>query len=81
MTDAVRDSYDAKAKQYANFVLDDLDRVPLDREWLAAGPTRDHASAGFNANAPETIRSHQPGQALFGAGEGIQLPHICNREI
>ena len=36
MTDAVRDSYDAKAKQYANFVLDDLDRVPLDREWLAA---------------------------------------------
>jgi len=36
MTDAVRDSYDARAKQHANFALDDLDRVPLDREWLGA---------------------------------------------
>jgi ubiquinone/menaquinone biosynthesis C-methylase UbiE len=36
MTDAVRDSYDAKAKQYANFALDDLDRVPFDRAWLGA---------------------------------------------
>jgi len=36
MTDAVRDSYDARAKECANLFLDDLDRVPLDREWLGA---------------------------------------------
>ncbi len=36
MTDAVRDSYDARAKEYANFDLNDLDRVSLDREWLGA---------------------------------------------
>ena len=36
MSDAVRDAYDAKAKLYANLFLDDLDRVPLDREWLGA---------------------------------------------
>ncbi len=36
MTDPVRDSYDARAKEYASLFLDDLDRVPLDREWLEA---------------------------------------------
>ena len=36
MTDAVRDSYDARAKEYANLFLDHLDRVPHDREWLGA---------------------------------------------
>jgi SAM-dependent methyltransferase len=36
MTDAVRDSYDARAKEYASFNLNDLDRVPLDRERLRA---------------------------------------------
>jgi ubiquinone/menaquinone biosynthesis C-methylase UbiE len=36
VTDAVRDSYDARAEEYANLFLDDLDRVPLDREWLKA---------------------------------------------
>ncbi|NNL65211.1 MAG: methyltransferase domain-containing protein [Myxococcales bacterium] len=36
MTDAVRDAYDARAEEYTNLFLDDLDRVPLDREWLGA---------------------------------------------
>ena len=36
MTGVVRDSYDAKAKEYANLFLDDLDRVPFDRERLGA---------------------------------------------
>jgi ubiquinone/menaquinone biosynthesis C-methylase UbiE len=36
MTDAVRNSYDAKTKLYASVNLNDLDRVPLDREWLGA---------------------------------------------
>jgi hypothetical protein len=36
MTDAVRDAYDARAKEYANLFLDHLDCVPLDREWLGA---------------------------------------------
>jgi SAM-dependent methyltransferase len=34
MTDAVRDAYDARAKEYANLFLDHLERVPFDREWL-----------------------------------------------
>lgn len=34
MTDAVRDCYDARAKEYADRFLDHLDRVPFDREWL-----------------------------------------------
>jgi ubiquinone/menaquinone biosynthesis C-methylase UbiE len=36
MTDDVRDSYDARAKEYANLFLGHLDRVPLDRERLGA---------------------------------------------
>ncbi len=36
MTDAVRDSYDARAKEYADLFLDHLDRVPADRESLGA---------------------------------------------
>ncbi len=50
MADAVRDSYDARAREYTLLNLGDLDRVPLDREWLgafarlaspAAGPVAD----------------------------------------
>jgi ubiquinone/menaquinone biosynthesis C-methylase UbiE len=33
--DDVRDSYDARAEEYAAFALGDLDRVTTDREWLA----------------------------------------------
>ena len=36
MTDPVRDAYDARAKEYTDLNLRDLDRVPVDREWLAA---------------------------------------------
>ncbi len=36
MTDAVRDSYDARAKEYTDLNLGDLDRVPGDRERLEA---------------------------------------------
>jgi len=36
MTDAVRDAYDAKTKLYADVNRDELDRVPLVREWLGA---------------------------------------------
>jgi SAM-dependent methyltransferase len=36
MIDMVRNAYDAMAEQYAAFALGDLDRVPTDRDWLAA---------------------------------------------
>lgn len=36
MTKEIRDAYDLMASQYASFALGDLDRVPGDREWLAA---------------------------------------------
>jgi hypothetical protein len=35
MTEDVRDSYDARAEEYAAFALGDLDRLPTDRHWLA----------------------------------------------
>jgi SAM-dependent methyltransferase len=36
MTDAVRDAYDARAREYANLFLDHLDHVPHDRDSLGA---------------------------------------------
>jgi SAM-dependent methyltransferase len=36
MSDAVRDCYSARAKEYADINLGDLDRLPLDRECLGA---------------------------------------------
>jgi ubiquinone/menaquinone biosynthesis C-methylase UbiE len=36
VSDAVRDSYDARAKEYTHLFLDHLDRVPFDRQWLGA---------------------------------------------
>lgn len=36
MTDAVRDSYDARAKECANLFVGDLERVALDRAWIGA---------------------------------------------
>jgi ubiquinone/menaquinone biosynthesis C-methylase UbiE len=36
MSDIVRDAYDARAREYTDVNLGDLDRVPLDREWLGA---------------------------------------------
>ncbi len=50
MTDAVRDSYDARAKEYANLFLDHLDRVAHDREWLGAFARLVSAGAGVVAD-------------------------------
>ena len=50
MTNAVRDSYDARAKECANLFLDDLNRVPLDREWLGAFARLASPSAGVVAD-------------------------------
>ena len=50
MTDSVRDSYDARAKECASLFLDDLNRVPLDREWLGAFARLASPSAGVVAD-------------------------------
>jgi ubiquinone/menaquinone biosynthesis C-methylase UbiE len=61
MTDAVRDSYDARAKEYAILNLDDLDRFPLDREWLGVFARLASPGAGVVADlgcGPGHIVSH-----------------------
>ena len=52
MTDAVRDAYDSKVREYADFNLDDLDRVPVDREWLEAFARLASPGAGVVAGRP-----------------------------
>jgi SAM-dependent methyltransferase len=63
MTAAVRDSYDARAKECAKLFLGDLDRVPLDREWLGAFAKL--ASAGDG------------GVADVGCGPGHIVNHLA----
>ncbi len=50
MTNAVRDSYDARAKECASLFVDDLNRVPHDREWLRAFARLASPSAGVVAD-------------------------------
>ncbi len=50
MTQAVRDAYDARAEECASLFLGDLDRVPLDREWLGAFARRVSPDAGVVAD-------------------------------
>jgi hypothetical protein len=54
MTDAVRDAYDARAKEYASFALGDLDRVPP----IASGSER---SPGSYPPAPGWLRTSVAG--------------------
>jgi ubiquinone/menaquinone biosynthesis C-methylase UbiE len=63
MTDAVRDSYDARAKEYANLFLDHLDRVPFDREWLGALARLASSGAGVVADV--------------GCGPGYIVHHLA----
>ena len=67
MTDAVRDSYDAKAKQYTNFNLEDLDRVPLDRERLGAFARLASRGAGVVADV--------------GCGPGHIVNHLAKLSV
>jgi ubiquinone/menaquinone biosynthesis C-methylase UbiE len=64
MTDAVRDSYDARAKEYANLFLDHLDRVPVDREWLEAFARLASTGAGVVADV--------------GCGPGYIVNHLAD---
>ena len=61
MADSVRDSYDARAKEYADLFLDHLDRVPHDREWLGAFAKAASPSAGVVADVgcgPGNVVNH-----------------------
>ncbi|MGI9602251.1 MAG: class I SAM-dependent methyltransferase [Acidimicrobiales bacterium] len=62
MTDEVRDSYDAMAERYTALALGDLDRIPSDRDWLAA--------------FAELARSHPGAVADLGCGPGHVVHHL-----
>jgi ubiquinone/menaquinone biosynthesis C-methylase UbiE len=63
MTDAVRDSYDVRAKEYAHLFLDHLDRVSHDREWLGAFARLASPGAGVVADV--------------GCGPGYIVNHLA----
>ena len=63
MADAVRDSYHARAKEYAHLFLDDLDRVAFDRQWLGAFAQRVSPGSGAVAD--------------LGCGAGNVVAHLA----
>jgi len=63
MTRDVRDAYDARAREYADFALGDLDRVPFDREWLGAFARRVAPGTGVVADV--------------GCGPGHVVDHLA----
>jgi len=67
MTDAVRDSYDARAKEYASLFLDHLDRDPHDREWLGTFARLASPGAGVVADV--------------GCGPGNIVNHLAERGV
>lgn len=74
MTDAVRDAYDARAKEYANLFLDHLDRVPHDREWLAAFAKQVSPGGGAVADVgcgPGNVVNHLAGLGVEAIGYDI----------
>lgn len=67
MTDAVREAYDAGAKEYTHLFLDHLDRVPHDREWLGAFAKRVSPEAGVVADV--------------GCGPGVVAHYLAERGV
>jgi ubiquinone/menaquinone biosynthesis C-methylase UbiE len=83
MTDAVRDSYDARAKEYANLFLDHLDRVPVDREWLEAFARLASTGAGVVADVgcgPGYIVNHLADLGVKAVGYDISPAMIDEAE-
>ncbi len=79
MNSAVRDSYDARAKEYANLFLAHLERVPVDRERL--GVFARHVSPGTGAVAdvgcgPGYVVNHLAGVGVEAVGYDISSAMI-----
>ena len=59
MTDEVRDSYDAMAELYTKLALGEIDRRPLDRDWLATfaelAASRDGAVADLGCGSGHVV--------------------------
>jgi len=79
MTDAVRDAYDARSKEYANLFLDHLDRVPLDRERLEAFASLVSPGDGVVADlgcGPGNVVNHLAGLGVAAVGYDISAAMI-----
>ena len=59
MTDAVRDAYDAMAEPYTKLAIGEIDRRPLDRDWLATfaelAACRDGAAADLGCGPGHVV--------------------------
>jgi hypothetical protein len=78
MTDAVRDAYDARAKEYADLFLDHLDRVPFDREWLGAFARLVSPGAGVVVDVgcgPGNIVNHLAELSVKALGYAVGTAH------